>query len=198
MEIAVEKVKELREKTGAGILDCKKALKECSGDIEKAITYLREKGMASAHRKAGRTTKEGRVSAYIHAGGKIGVLLEVDCETDFVARTEDFQTLVKDVAMHIAAMSPQYVSREDVPQDVVEAEKEILRKQAESSGKPANVIEKIVEGRLEKFFKEACLMEQEFVKNPEITVEELVKQTIAKLGENIQVRRFARFRVGEE
>ncbi len=198
MEIAVEKVKELREKTGAGILDCKKALKECGGDIEKAITYLREKGIASAQKKAGRATKEGLVSAYIHGGGKIGVLVEVNCETDFVAKTEDFQNLVKDVAMHIAAMNPQYVSRDDIPQEEIEKEKEILRKQAESSGKPPQVIDKIVEGRLEKFFKETCLMEQEFVKNPDITVEELVKQTIAKLGENIQIRRFARFRVGEE
>ncbi len=198
MEISAVSVKQLREKTGAGIMDCKKALKESECDLDKAIKYLREKGLAAAQKKAGRATSDGLVTPYIHSGGKIGVLVEINCETDFVAKTDDFQELSRDVAMHIAAMSPQYVSREDVSQDVIDKEKEIYRVQAKSSGKPDKVIDKIAEGKLEKFFKEVCLLEQPFVKNTDISVEELIKETIAKLGENIQIRRFVRFMVGEE
>lgn len=197
MEISAKQVKELREKTGAGIMDCKKALGETKGDFEAAVDYLREKGLAAAAKKAGRTAAEGLVSAYIHAGGKVGVLLEVNCETDFVAKTDDFSELVKDIAMHVAAMNPLYVRREEVPAEVVEKEREIYTGQAQESGKPANVIEKIVDGKVEKFFKEVCLLEQPFVKDTDKTVEKLVIDAIAKLGENISVRRFSRFRVGE-
>ncbi len=198
MQISAQQVRDLREKTGAGIMDCKKALSESGGDVEKAITYLREKGLAAAQKKAGRQTSEGVVSSYIHAGGKIGVLVEVDCETDFVAKTEDFQNLARDLAMHIAALNPLYVKREDVPQDVLERERDIFRAQAKESGKPENVVEKIVEGKIEKYFKENCLLEQGFVKDPDRTVGDLITEAIAKLGENIQVSRFARFKVGEE
>ncbi len=197
MEISASQVKELREKTGAGIMDCKKALSESKGDMEAAIKYLREKGLAAAQKKAGRTTAEGIVYSYIHGGGRIGVLLELNCETDFVARTEDFQQLAKDLAMHIAAMNPRYVSREDVPGEVIEKEKEIYMNQARESGKPEQVIEKIAQGKLEKFFKEVCLLEQPFVKDPDRTVEKLITEAVARLGENINVRRFVRFRVGE-
>ncbi len=198
MQISAQQVRDLREKTGAGIMDCKKALSESGGDVEKAITYLREKGLAAAQKKAGRQTSEGVVTSYIHAGGKIGVLVEVDCETDFVAKTEDFQNLARDLAMHIAALNPLYVKREDVPQDVLERERDIFRAQAKESGKPENVVEKIVEGKIEKYFKENCLLEQGFVKDPDRTVGDLITEAIAKLGENIQVSRFARFKVGEE
>ncbi len=197
MQISASQVKELREKTGAGIMDCKKALSECKGDMEAAVKYLREKGLAAAQKKAGRTTAEGIVYSYIHAGGKVGVLLELNCETDFVARTEDFRQLAKDLAMHVAAMNPRYVSREEVPQDVIEKEKEIYMNQARESGKPEQVIGKIAEGKLEKFFKEVCLLEQPFVKDTEKTVEKLITEAVAKLGENINVRRFVRFKVGE-
>ncbi len=197
MEISASNVKELREKTGAGIMDCKKALAESKGDIEKAIDYLREKGLAAAQKKAGRVTAEGLVYSYIHGGGKVGVLLEVNCETDFVAKTEGFATLVKDAAMHIAAMNPRYVGRADVPAEVIERERQIYRAQAKESGKPQNVIEKIAEGKIDKFYKEVCLLEQPFVKNPDITIEKLVMDAIAKLGENISIRRFVRYRVGE-
>ncbi len=197
MEISASNVKELREKTGAGIMDCKKALAESKGDIEKAIDYLREKGLAAAQKKAGRVTAEGLVYSYIHGGGKVGVLLEVNCETDFVAKTEGFATLVKDAAMHIAAMNPQYVGRAAVPAEVIERERQIYRAQAKESGKPQNVIEKIAEGKIDKFYKEVCLLEQPFVKNPDITIEKLVMDAIAKLGENISIRRFVRYRVGE-
>lgn len=197
MEISAQKVKELREKTGAGIMDCKKALSESKGDLEKAVVYLRIKGLAAAKKKEMRQTKEGLVTSYIHAGGKVGVLVEVNCETDFVARNDVFLDLTKGVAMHIAAMSPLYVKREDVPGDIIEKERDIYREEAMSSGKPDGVIEKIVEGKLEKFFKEVCLFEQAFVKNPDITVGGLVTETIARVGENIQVGRFARFKVGE-
>ena len=197
MEISAQKVKELREKTGAGVMDCKKALSESKGDFEKAVVYLRIKGLAAAKKKEMRQTKEGLVTSYIHAGGKVGVLVEVNCETDFVARNDAFLDLTKGVAMHIAAMSPRYVKREDVPGDIIEKERDIYREGARSSGKPDGVIEKIVEGKLEKFFKEVCLFEQAFVKNPDITVGGLVTEIIARVGENIQVGRFARFKVGE-
>lgn len=197
MEFSAENIKELRERTAAGFLDCKKALTESKGDMEKAAVYLREKGLAAAAKKAGRVASEGLVTSYIHSGGKVGVLLEVNCETDFVARNEDFIELVKDIAMHIAAMSPQYVRRSEVPANVIETEKQIYAAQAKESGKPANVIEKMVEGKLEKFFKEACLLEQTFVKNPDVTIEKLVTNAIAKIGENISVRRFARYKLGE-
>ncbi|MGQ9825193.1 MAG: translation elongation factor Ts [Desulfotomaculales bacterium] len=190
-------VKELRERTGAGMMDCKKALAETGGDMQKAIDYLREKGLAAAAKKAGRVAAEGVVDAYIHPGGKVGVLLEVNCETDFVARTDDFRTLVHDLALQVAAAKPGYVRREDVPEEVLAREKEILAAQAAGEGKPEKVIGKIVEGRLEKFFKEACLLEQPFIKNPDITVGQLVNEHIARLGENIIVRRFVRFELGE-
>ncbi len=197
MEISATAVKELREKTGAGIMDCKKALAESKGDIENATTYLREKGLAAAQKKASRAASEGIVTAYIHSGGKVGVLLEVNCETDFVAKTDGFAALVKDIAMHIAAMSPLYVNRNEVPAGVIEKEKEIYAVQARESGKPEQVIRKMVEGKVEKFFKEVCLLEQPFVKNPDMTIEKLVMEAIVKLGENISVRRFSRFKVGE-
>lgn len=197
MEISASVVKELREKTGAGVLDCKKALADAKGDVEKAITILREKGLAAAQKKAGRVAAEGLVTSYIHAGGKVGVLLEVNCETDFVARTEGFAGLVKDIAMHIAAMNPLYVSRKDVQADVLEKERQIYATQARESGKPPHVIEKMVEGKVEKFFKEVCLLEQPFVKNPDVTVEKLIIEAVAKIGENISIRRFTRFKVGE-
>ncbi len=197
MDISASRVKELREKTGAGILDCKKALGASNGDIEKAIAFLREKGLAAAQKKAGRTASEGLVYAYIHGAGKVGVLIEVNCETDFVAKTEWFASLVKDIAMHVAAMSPQYVSRSEVSTSVIEAEQEIYRNQAKESGKPDHVIAKMVDGKLDKFYKDVCLLEQGFVKNPDITIEKLVVEAIAKLGENISIRRFVRFKVGE-
>jgi len=197
MEISAVAVKELREKTGAGIMDCKKALAGNGGDIEKAVTYLREKGLAAAQKKAGRVAAEGLVTSYIHAGGKVGVLLEVNCETDFVAKTGEFASLVRDIAMHIAAGNPLYVSRNEVPADVIEREKRIYAVQAKESGKPDHVVSKMVEGKVEKFYKEVCLLEQPFVKNPDITIEKLVMDAIAKLGENICIRRFSRYRVGE-
>jgi elongation factor Ts len=200
MEIRAETVKELREKTGAGFMDCKKALTEVSGDLEQAVRWLREKGLAAAAKKAGRVTSEGLVGTYLHAGGRIGVLVEVNCETDFVAKTPDFQNLVKELAMQVAAASPalpRYVRREDVPADVVEQEREIYRAQAQSSGKPENVIEKIAEGKVDKFLSDVCLLEQPFIRDPEKTVKDVVSEAIAKLGENINVRRFARFQLGE-
>lgn len=197
MAITAAQVKELREKTGAGMMDCKKALQEANGDMEKASELLRKKGLAAADKKAGRIAAEGLVESYIHAGGKIGVLVEVNCETDFVAKTEDFRTFVRDIAMHIAATDPDYVRREEVPEDVIEKERAILKEQALAEGKPEHIVEKMVEGRLEKFFTQVCLVDQPFVKNPDITVEELVKEHIAKIGENITIRRFARFGLGE-
>lgn len=195
--ISVDMVKELREKTGAGMMECKKALTESNGDFEKAMTVLRQKGLASASKKAGRTASEGLVGAYIHMD-RIGVLVELNCETDFVARTDDFRNLVKDIAMHIAAANPAYISREDVPQSVVESERNIYA--AQISGKPPQVAEKIIEGKLEKFFGENCLLEQVFIKDPEqkLRVKDIVTEKIAKLGENIVVKRFARFQVGEK
>jgi elongation factor Ts len=195
--VTAQMVKELRERTGAPMMNCKEALAEAKGDMEEAVIVLRKKGIASAAKKAGRTASEGVVGSYIHAGGKIGVLVEVNCETDFVARTDDFQGLVKDVAMHIAATDPRFVSRDEVTADVLEREREIYRQQALDSGKPEGVVDRIVEGKLEKFYGEAVLLEQPFVKNPDVKVGELIGEKVGKLGENIQVRRFARFRVGE-
>jgi len=195
--ITADKVKDLREKTGAGMMDCKKALTESAGDFEKAIDCLRQKGLASAARKASRTASEGLISSYIHMD-KIGVLVEINCETDFVAKTDDFRELVKDVSLHIAAANPSYLSREDVPQDVIEREKEIYK--AQVTNKPPQVVEKIVEGKLDKFFSETCLLDQIFIKDPEqkAKVKDLVTEKIAKLGENILIRRFARFQLGEK
>lgn len=190
-------VKELRERTGAGIVDCQKALTETGGNLEKAITFLREKGLAAAAKRAGRAAAQGTVGSYIHGAGKIGVLVEVNCETDFVARTDEFQRLVKDVAMQVAAANPRYVRRDEVSDAEKEKERAIYRTQTEQSGKPAAVIERIVEGKLEKFFSEACLMEQPFIRDPSKTIEQLVKESVAKTGENILVRRFARFQIGE-
>jgi len=195
-EVTPQKVKELREKTGAGIMECKKALQECKGDLEKAVEVLRKKGLAAAAKKAGRSTKEGLIDAYIHMGGKIGVLIEVNCETDFVARTPEFQALVHLLAMQVAASSPLYVKREDVPQEVIEKERKIYREQALEQGKPEKVVDKIVEGKLNKFYQEVCLLEQPFIKEPEKSVSQLIAEYIAKLGENIQVRRFVRFQLG--
>jgi elongation factor Ts len=197
MEISAEMVKDLRQRTGAGIIDCKAALHEAKGDVEGAIEYLRRKGRATAAKKAGRIATDGLVSSYIHAGGKMGVLVEVNCETDFVARTEDFQGFVKNIAMHVAAANPQYIRREDVPAEVIEKEKRIYRDQARDSGKPEKVIDKIVEGKLERFYSEACLLEQTFIRDSDLTVREVLEATIAKVGENISIRRFARFQLGE-
>ena len=197
MEISTEMVKDLRQRTGAGIIDCKTALHEAKGDMEGAIEYLRRKGLATAAKKAGRIATDGLVSSYIHAGGKMGVLVEVNCETDFVARTEDFQGFVKNIAMHVAAANPQYIRREDVPAVVIEKEKRIYRDQARDSGKPEKVIDKIVEGKLERFYSEACLLEQTFIRDSDLTVREVLEATIAKVGENISIRRFARFQLGE-
>jgi len=190
-------VKELREKSGAPMMDCKKALTEANGNLEQAIVVLRKRGMATAAKKASRTTSEGLVSSYIHAGGKIGVLLEVNCESDFVARTAEFQGLVHDIAMHIAAVDPRYVRKEDVTASDLEKEKDIYRAQAAATGKPAPVIEKIVEGKMGKFYEEVCLLEQPFIKEQSVTIAQLIATVIGKLGENISVRRFARFKVGD-
>lgn len=198
MAVTAAMVKDLRDKTGAGVMDCKEALQETGGDLEKAIDYLRKKGLASASRKSGRATSEGLVGSYIHAGGRIGVLIEVNCETDFVARTEDFGQLVKDLTMQVAAANPLYVSREEVSPEVIQREKEIYAAQARDTGKPEKVIDRIVSGKLDKFFSEVCLLEQPFVKDPDINVELRIKQAIAKLGENITVRRFIRYQVGED
>ena len=196
-KIDAKLVKDLREKSGAPMGDCLKALQETKGNIEEAFVVLRKRGMASAQKKAARSTNEGAVGTYIHAGGKIGVLLEVNCESDFVARTEDFQDLVKDIAMHIAASDPRYVKPEDVTAEDLEREKEIYRAQAASTGKPAPVVEKIVDGKMAKFYEEVCLLEQPFIKEQSLTIQQLISQKIAKLGENISVRRFARFKIGD-
>jgi elongation factor Ts len=196
VKIDAKLVKELREKSGAPMGDCLKALQESNGDIEAGFVVLRKRGMASAQKKAARSTNEGAVGTYIHAGGKIGVLVEVNCESDFVARTDDFQDLLKDIAMHIAASDPRYVKSEDVSADDMAREKEIYRAQAAATGKPAPVIEKIVEGKMAKFYEEVCLLDQPFIKEQSITIKELIAQKVAKLGENITVRRFARFKVG--
>lgn len=190
-------VKELRDKTGAGILDCQKALTESGNDIDKAIDYLRQKGMAAAQKKAGRETNQGLVHAYIHMGGKIGVLIEVNCETDFVARNEEFKSFVNDLALQIAAAKPSYVRREDVPPQIVEKERTIYEAQAKEMGKPPAAWPKIIEGKLEKFYQESCLLEQAFIKDPAVTVKDLLSQKIAKIGENMNIRRFTRYQLGE-
>jgi elongation factor Ts len=196
MNITAAMVKELREKTGAGMMDCKKALTESEGNMQKAVEFLREKGLAAVAKKSGRIAAEGLVEAYIH-GGRIGVLVEVNSETDFVAKNEEFRTFVKDVAMQIAASNPTYVSRHEVPQEMIENEKEILRKQALNEGKPEKIVDKMVEGRIEKYYKEVCLLEQDFVKNPDMTIQQLLTEKVAKIGENLNIRRFSRFEVGE-
>ncbi|MFC1850290.1 translation elongation factor Ts [candidate division CSSED10-310 bacterium] len=198
MNITAELVKKLRGKTGAGVMDCKEALTKSEGDIEKAIDYLRKKGIDTASKKAGRQTTEGQIGSYIHTGGKIGVLVDIRCETDFVAKTDEFKTLVKEIAMHVAALAPRFIGQEDVRQEVLEKEREILRVQAEKSGKPAKIIDKIVDGRLNKFYQDNCLLEQSYFREPEITINDLVKRYIAQLGENMKIQRFTRFQVGEE
>lgn len=195
--ISAQLVKDLRERTGAGFSACKDALVEAKGDLEQATVILRKKGQAAAQKKSQRATSEGLVGSYIHAGGKIGVLLELNCESDFVARTDDFQRLCHDIAMHVAALDPRFLRREDVTEQILEREREIFREQARSTGKPEPVIEKIVSGKMEKFYEENCLYEQHFIRDEGLTVKELIAQTIAKLGENISVRRFSRFKVGE-
>ena len=195
--ITAEMVKELRERTGAGMMDCKKALNECDGNMDKAIDFLREKGLAAAAKKAGRVAAEGTVESYIHGGGRIGVLLELNCETDFVAKTEGFKTLAKDIAMQIAAANPAFVSRSEVPASIIEHEREILRVQALNEGKPAHIVEKMIDGRVEKYYKEVCLLEQPFIKDPDKTITQLITESISKIGENIAVRRFTRYQLGE-
>ena len=197
MMITAGMVKELRERTGAGMMDCKKALTETNGDMDKAIDYLREKGLAAAAKKAGRVAAEGLVESYIHGGGRIGVLVEVNCETDFVAKTEGFKALAKDIAMQIAAANPAYVSREEVPAEILEHEREVLRAQALNEGKPAQIVEKMIVGRIEKYYKEVCLLEQVFIKDTDKTITQLISENIAKIGENIAVRRFTRYQLGE-
>ncbi|HVN95621.1 MAG TPA: translation elongation factor Ts [Syntrophorhabdaceae bacterium] len=197
MDISAEAVKKLREKTGVGLMDCKEALKQSSGDMEKAIDYLREKGLAKLQKRMGKVASEGLIASYIHTGGKVGVMVEVNCETDFVANTKDFQEFTRDIAMQITAANPFYVKREDVPQDVIDKEKEIYRKQALESGKPEKILDKIADGKVEKFYQEVCLMEQSFIKNPDITVNELLEELIVKMGEKILVNRFVRFQLGE-
>ena len=196
-EITAALVKELRERTGAGMMDCKKALSATDGDLEKAIDFLREKGLAAAAKKAGRVAAEGLVEAYIHGGGRIGVLVEVNCATDFVAKTDAFKELVKDIAMHIAATNPSYLKREEVPTAELEHEQAVLAEQARNEGKPEKIIEKMVAGRIEKYYKEVCLMEQPFVKDPDKTISDLITESIAKIGENISIRRFTRYQLGE-
>jgi elongation factor Ts len=196
--ISAALIKDLRDKTGVGIMDCKEALTECEGDIQKAIEHLRKKGIATAKKRGGRTTSQGQVQSYIHGGGKIGVLVEVNCETDFTGKTEDFTLFVRDLAMQIAATSPVAIDRDQVPEEILQKEREIYASQARETGKPENVIEKIVEGKLKKFYSEACLLEQPFVKNPDITVQDLANEMMAKTGENIVIKRFTRFQLGEE
>lgn len=197
-EITVNAVKELRERTGAGFMDCKKALSEAGGDMEKAVEELRIKGLAQAAKKAGRAATEGVVDAYIHGGGRIGVLTEVNCETDFVARTQEFRQLAHEIAMQVAAANPQFVSKDDVPEDVLAKEKEILRAQVIADGKPEKIADKIVEGRIEKYYERACLLEQPYIRDPEIKISDLIKRSVAKFGENLVVRRFARFELGQD
>jgi elongation factor Ts len=197
MAVTAQQVKALRERTGAGMMECKRALEDADGDMGRAVDLLRERGLAAAAKKAGRSADEGLIVSYIHPGGRIGVLLELNCETDFVANTADFQQLGRDLAMQVAAQRPRWVERSDVPADVVEHERQVLAAQTQAEGKPAHVVEKIVEGRLNKFFQENCLLEQAFIKNPDLSVEAHVKEHIARLGENIRVRRFVRFERGE-
>ncbi len=197
MEISAEQVKTLREKTGVGLMDCKEALKVSGGDMDKAIDHLREKGLAKAQKRVGRAATEGAVAVYVHMGGKIATMVEVNCETDFVAKTDQFQAFTKDVAMQVTAANPSYVKREDVPEEVKEKEKGIYRKQAQESGKPDKILDKIAEGKLEKFFQEVCLLEQPFIKNPDVTIKGLLEDLISKMGENILIRRFVRYQLGE-
>ncbi|HOT93437.1 MAG TPA: translation elongation factor Ts [Anaerolineae bacterium] len=197
MEITTAMVKELRQATGVGILDCRKALEATDGDFDKAVDYLREKGLAKAAKRMDREAKDGLVHAYIHGGGRIGVLVEVNCETDFVARTDEFKALVNDIALQIAAMAPRYVRREDIPAEVLEHEMQLYRTQAREEGKPEAVVERIAAGRLEKFYQEVCLLEQSFIRDEERTIDDLIKEQINKTGENIVLRRFARFELGE-
>jgi len=198
LDITSAMVKQLRDKTGAGMMDCKEALTAACGDFDKAIDNLRKKGMAAATKRSSKAAKEGTVASYIHMGGRIGVMVEVNCETDFVAKTADFQSMAKDLAMHVAAANPLYLSSEDIPAEALEREKEIYRSQASQEGKPEKIWEKIMEGKLKKYYEEVCFLEQKFVKNPDVTIGTLVKDMMAKTGENIIVRRFARFQLGEE
>jgi len=197
MEISADLVKKLREKTGVGLMDCKDALRAAGGDMDKAVDYLREKGLAKIQKRSGRATTEGTIASYIHTGGKVGAVAEVNCESDFVARTPDFQAFAKDIVMQITASNPIYVKREDVPDEVMEKEKVIYRKQALEQGKPEKIVDRIAEGKLEKFYQEVCLMEQPFIKNPDITVKGLLEEVVSKLGENIVIRRFVRLQLGE-
>lgn len=197
MTVTAEMVKQLRELTGAGMMECKKALVEANGDKEKAIDLLREKGLSKAAKRVGRIAAQGIVDSYIHLGGKVGVMVEVNCETDFVARNEEFRAFVRDICLQVAATNPSYLSREDVPEEVIEKEKEILRRQAAHEGKPEKIIEKIVSGRMEKFFEENCLLEQPFIKDQDKTIKDLLTEKIAKIGENIIIRRFVRYEMGE-
>jgi len=197
LEISASMVKELREKTGVGIMDCKMALNECDGDLEKSIEYLRKKGIATAQKRGGRSTSEGQIQSYIHGGGKIGVMVEINCETDFTGKNDDFAEFAKNVAMHIAASNPVSVDRDGIPSDILEKEKEIYASQAKESGKPEKVIEKIVEGKINKFFAESTLLEQQYVKNSDITIQDLLNEMIAKTGENILISRFIRYQLGE-
>ncbi|MCW2277912.1 translation elongation factor Ts [Heliophilum fasciatum] len=195
--ITAAMVKELRERTGAGMMECKKALTEKNGNMEDAVAYLREKGLAAAAKKAGRIAAEGRVEAYIHGDGRIGVLVEINCETDFVAKTDNYKALCRDIAMQVAAAKPEYVKREEVPTEALEKEKEILRAQALNEGKPEAIVNKMVDGRIEKYYKEVCLMEQAFIKNPDKTIKDVINEAVATIGENISIRRFVRFEMGE-
>ena len=197
MDITAEHVKKLREKTGVGLMDCKEALKHSDGDMEKAIEYLREKGLAKLQKRSGRTASEGVITSYIHTGSKVGVMVEVNSETDFVAKTDEFQDFARDIAMQITAATPIYIKREDVPEEVKEKEKALYRRQALDSGKPEKIIDKIAEGKMEKYYQEVCLLEQSFIKNPDITVKGLLEELVIKLGENIVIRRFVRFQLGE-
>jgi len=195
--ISAEMVKELREKTGVGIMDCKQALTESDGDMGAAVDFLRKKGLATAKKRAGRAVGEGVIQSYIHMGGKIGVIVEVNCETDFVAKTDDFKEFAKNIAMHIAATSPVGITPDDVPEEVISKEKEIYRAQALETGKPENIVEKIAEGKVQKFYKENCLLQQSYVRDPNLTVEDVINDVIAKIGENISIRRFVRYQIGE-
>lgn len=197
MAITAAQVKELREATGVGMMECKKALTETNGDFEKAMEWLRKKGIASAEKKAGRVAAEGVVESYIHMGGKIGVMIEVNCETDFVAKTPEFKAFVRDIAMHIAAANPKYLNREEVPAEILDKEREILRAQALNEGKPEKIVDRMVEGRVEKYYKENCLVDQQFVKNPDMTITQFVNERIQTTGENIKIRRFVRYEMGE-
>ena len=197
MEVSAAAVKNLREKTGAGMMDCKKALAESGGDLDKAVDYLRQKGLAAASKKASRAASDGAIGAYVHPGGKIGVLVELNCETDFVARTPEFQNLLKDIALQIAAANPRYIRPEEVPTGDLEKEREIYRRQALESGKPEKVVDKIVDGKIDRFYSEVCLLEQSFIKNPDRKVSEILTEAVARLGENIQVKRFSRYQLGE-